>query len=328
MKTAIDFKFPFEIVKAYEEGKKEEKDTTKWIVEGYAGSTAFDLQADVITEEAFKKAEKDLLENSTVLENHDPNKRIGKVVACKAQEEGLWVKVLVSKTAKDIWQQIKEGVLNKFSIRGRVVDVIKKYLKKLGRFANYINEMELIECSLVSLPANPKAKTMRWYISKSMQEFEKEGGEIPLSKELKELKKKEETAVKKDFDLATAASTLESMKDRLSEEDKKSISAIVDSMKKKTTAEEPKKVEKKEEPKKVEEKEEPKAEKKIEEPVVKAEEPKVEKKEEPKVEKEDIKIEFPKKKEGTYSQEEVDVILATVKNSITEHFKGLLSSLV
>ena len=345
MKKTIDFNFPIEIVKAYEEGKKDEQeDTSKWIVEGLASTSDFDLSGDIIESDAYKDAEKDLSENSTVLENHDPNKRIGRVVSCKAQDEGLWVKVLISKTAKDVWQQIREGVLNKFSIRGRIIDAVKKYVKELGRIANIIKKMYLMECSLVSLPANPQAKTMRWYISKSISDFEKRGGEIPL-----ETEKKGE-----DMNLDTIASTLESMKDRLSTEDQNTISEMAESLKAKKEKYPdgypyPKKKDESDEEyekrlakdfdeffaarkKKEEEEEVEKARKKKEEEeeVEKARKKKEEEEEAEKAKKGKEKYPYgypyPKKKDGgNYSQDEIDNILGDFRASIETYFEDRLT---
>lgn len=171
-KVAIPFEIELDLLKA-----KEEKG--EWFVEGFCGSTEIDLQGDIITEGAFKKSEQDLLENSTVLWNHDVNQVIGKVSETEARKEGLWVKVLISKTVPEIWQRIKEGVVNKFSIRGKIIDAVRKFVKEVNKVANVINEMYLVEASLVSLPANPAAKTLRWYIEKSLNDYFAKGGEIP-----------------------------------------------------------------------------------------------------------------------------------------------------
>lgn len=171
-KVAIPFEIELDLLKA-----KEEKG--EWFVEGFCGSTEIDLQGDIITEDAFKKSEQDLLENSTVLWNHDVNQVIGKVSETEARKEGLWVKVLISKTVPEIWQRIKEGVVNKFSIRGKIIDAVRKFVKEVNKVANVINEMYLVEASLVSLPANPAAKTLRWYIEKSLNDYFSKGGEIP-----------------------------------------------------------------------------------------------------------------------------------------------------
>ncbi len=218
-KKALDIPFecPITITKSYEDGEK-------WYIEGYAGSTELDLIGDIITEEAFKKSEQDLVGNSTVLYNHDPEQPIGKVEATKATAEGLWIKALISKTVPDIWQKVKEGVLNKFSIRGRVKDAVKRFIKEVNgkivnKVVNIINEIYLIEASLVALPANPEAKALRWYISKSLQDFELKGGEIP----------KESSDNSKGEDMLKITELLKQITDRLvADEDKALVKSLED----------------------------------------------------------------------------------------------------
>lgn len=168
---AVGFRCRLDIVKAREE-------EGKWIVEGYAATTDFDLQEDVITQEAIESSAADLVENSTVLLNHDPNLSIGKVERSEARARGLYLKILISKTVPEIWQRIKEGVLNKFSIRGRILEARKQWIARLARYARLIFKMQLVEVSLVSVPANPKARAIRWYVEKALEDFEAKGGEI------------------------------------------------------------------------------------------------------------------------------------------------------
>lgn len=157
---------------------KAEEAEGNWIVEGFAATSDFDLQGDVITQEAIAASAKDLIENSTVLLNHDTDEAIGKVVASEAREKGLYLKVLVSKTVPEVWQKIKEGVLSKFSIRGRILEARKQWLAKLQKFARMIFKMQLLEVSLVAVPANPKARAMSWYVEKALSDFEAAGGRI------------------------------------------------------------------------------------------------------------------------------------------------------
>ncbi len=168
---AVGFRCRLDIVKAHEE-------EGKWIVEGYAATTDFDLQEDVITQEAIEASARDLLENSTVLLNHDPALAIGKVERSEARRGGLYLKILISKTVPEIWQRIKEGVLNKFSIRGRILEARKQWIARLARYARLIFKMQLVEVSLVSVPANPKARAIRWYVEKALEDFEAKGGEL------------------------------------------------------------------------------------------------------------------------------------------------------
>ncbi len=167
----IPFVCELELTKAIDEGGR-------WIVEGFAATSDFDLQEDVITPEAIEASSKDLLENSTVLLNHDSDQAIGKTLESEAREGGLFLRILVSKTVPEVWQRIKEGVLNKFSVRGRILEARKQWLPELQRFARMILKMHLLEVSLVSVPANPKAKAIGWHVEKALADYEAGGGAI------------------------------------------------------------------------------------------------------------------------------------------------------
>jgi len=172
---AVNFEYPVEIAKAYE-------DDGRWIVEGYAATSDFDMQEDIITQDAIRGSARDLIENSTVLHNHNPDEAIGRVLESKARKGGLFLKILISKTVPDIWQQVKEGVLNKFSVRGKILDARKEWVPRLKKYARLILKMRLVEVSLVAVPANPKARAINWYVDKALDEFEKAGGRIDTAK--------------------------------------------------------------------------------------------------------------------------------------------------
>lgn len=183
-----DLKIPFDaqldIVKTYEE-------EDKLYIEGYAATTDYDDQGDVITPEAIKQSENDLLERSTVLLNHDKDRPIGKVETAAGDTKGLKIKVLISKAEPEVRQKVKEGVLNKFSIRGAILESTKEKIKHSGKeiWANIIKAMKLIEVSLVSIPANSQAKTLAWYMSKALEEKVYSAEEVEaLKKEIRELK--------------------------------------------------------------------------------------------------------------------------------------------
>lgn len=175
MKTAT---FPFfanlDIIKS------EEDDAGRWIIEGFASTTDADLQDEVVSQEAIEGSAKDLEGNSTVLLNHDQKEPIGRVLESEARKGGLWIKVLISKTVPEIWTRIKEGVLNKFSIRGKVKDAEKRWVEAAKKFIKVIKKMFLVEVSLVSVPANPNAKALRWYIEKAFDEWEEKNGELEV----------------------------------------------------------------------------------------------------------------------------------------------------
>ncbi len=161
------FEFPLDITKQAEaEGE--------FHIVGYAATTDFDLQGDIITEEALKESSLDLIKNSTVLLNHDIKRAIGKVTKAEFDKNGLLIDVLVSATEPEIIQKIKEGVLNKFSIRGQVLEREKKFMADLDRIVNVIKRMALVEVSLVSVPANPEARAIGWYVRKALDQIDSE----------------------------------------------------------------------------------------------------------------------------------------------------------
>jgi HK97 family phage prohead protease len=170
MQTAVlekvAFSFPVDILKQTEE-------QGEFHVVGYAATTDFDLQGDVISEEALRGAADDLVKNSTVLLNHDLKRPIGKVTKATFDKNGLLIDALISKTEQEIIQKIKEGILNKFSVRGQVLERERKFMPELNRMANFISKVSLIEVSLVSIPANPEARAIGWYVSKALEETDR-----------------------------------------------------------------------------------------------------------------------------------------------------------
>lgn len=228
-KLNINFDANIQITKHYvskseeENGDEEEGD---WIVEGYAATSDLDSQDEIITEEALKNSANDLIENSTVLFNHDIDISIGRVLESTSEQKGLKVKVLISKTVPHIWKQIQEGVLNKFSIRARVIDAVKKFVEEVGKTVRIIKQMHLLEVSLVPLPANSRAKAIGWYIEKALNEFEAQGGELPMNEEekkLEELRKQQEKFQKTDAEKEAEAK--KSAEEKAAEELRKSKEA-------------------------------------------------------------------------------------------------------
>ena len=209
----VPFYAEMTVVKKYEDAKG------AFHIVGYAATDDFDLQGDIISREAMKESEQDLMGNSTVLFNHDDDSPIGKIVSQSLDEKGLLIDALIDgaaiipKTGAKVVDLIKQGILNKFSIRAKVLDAVKEFVDDLGRVANVIKRMLLVECSLVSVPANPEAKALNWYIKKALDE----GSNMKTDEE-----KKEE--VKKDEELKAAEElkkSADSEKDEKKDEEKK-----------------------------------------------------------------------------------------------------------
>ena len=164
------------------------------LIRGYASvGDVLDRQNEVITLGALMKAKEDLLKNATIFYEHKHSELpIGKTIAVDIDEHGLLITVEMSKApfVDSIWTLIQEGILNSFSIGGRVLEAEEKRDDK-GNLFNEITKIELFETSVVGLPANPAAKFE--LISKSFgmaitEEMRKREVSNKMAKENKEQK--------------------------------------------------------------------------------------------------------------------------------------------
>jgi len=130
----------------------EDKETIK--IEGFANTTSKDRSGDVILEEAWTKGGMDnYLLNPIVLAFHNHQKPIGEVTEYSVNNKGLRVIAEISKSAGDVYNLVKEGVLKAFSVGFRVKDA--DYDSETDIFV--IKDLELFELSVVSVPANAES---------------------------------------------------------------------------------------------------------------------------------------------------------------------------
>ena len=159
----------FDILKS-----EELKENSEWIVEGIISTSDIDSQNDRITDDALKNAVKDLKVRTTILLNHDLDRPIGKILEAEYKPEfnGIWIKGMISKAEPEIWNKIKEGILNKFSIRFAPLHSKTEYNKNLGQYVTVIDRIMIKEPSVVSVPANANARLLRAYeVQKMMEDF-------------------------------------------------------------------------------------------------------------------------------------------------------------
>lgn len=156
-----------------EENAAQQEKKGHWIIEGYASTSDLDSQDHTITKEAIAEGALSLQKYNTLLFNHDPDQPIGKVLKSEAQGSKLFIKAEIDHSVPLIWQKIKSGTLSKFSVFGRILDAEESEIEK--KSVLIIKSMELFETSVVSVPANPEAKTLVWYIEKSLQDIRKHG---------------------------------------------------------------------------------------------------------------------------------------------------------
>jgi HK97 family phage prohead protease len=136
------------VIKAIEEGDGELR------IAGYASTDSIDRQSDRILPTAWTRGGLQNYKNNPILLfNHDYNKPIGKVIEVTTDSRGLKIKGIISKSAGDIYNLVKEGVLSTFSVGFLVKDA--DYDKSADGLV--VKDAELLEVSVVSVPANQDA---------------------------------------------------------------------------------------------------------------------------------------------------------------------------
>lgn len=118
---------------------------------GYANTTAKDRVGDVVAMEAWTKGGlNSYKQNPIILAYHNHSRPIGVAESLSVDERGLKITARISTAAEEIYQLIKEGVLKAFSIGFQVKDA--DYDSTTDIFV--IKDLELLEVSVVSVPAN------------------------------------------------------------------------------------------------------------------------------------------------------------------------------
>ena len=123
-------------------------------IKGYASTNDTDRAGDVIEKEAWEKGGLDnYTNNPVVLFNHDYNRPIGRATGLETDDRGLRITANISKSAGDVTNLVKEGILRALSVGFRVKDA--DYIEETDGLK--ISDAELFEISVVSVPANQSA---------------------------------------------------------------------------------------------------------------------------------------------------------------------------
>ena len=118
-------------------------------IEGYASTTDRDRSGDVVSAAAWKKGLENYLKNPIILAYHDHDDPVGRMVEHRIDAKGLWIKARIS-AAAEIYELVRDKILTAFSIGFKIMDA--DYDKSADVFL--IKELELVEISVVSVPAN------------------------------------------------------------------------------------------------------------------------------------------------------------------------------
>jgi HK97 family phage prohead protease/HK97 family phage major capsid protein len=119
-------------------------------IEGYASTTDVDRMNDVIPTSVWEKGIVNYLRNPIILSQHDHDDPIGRMVDYKIDSKGLWIKARISAAAEQVYGLVKDEVVTAFSVGFRVIDAAYDAATELF----VIKELELVEISVVSIPAN------------------------------------------------------------------------------------------------------------------------------------------------------------------------------
>ena len=124
-------------------------------IKGSASTNALDRAGDIIEHDAWVKngGLENYMNNPIILFNHDYNKPIGRAKGLSVDENGLQLHAKIAKSAGDVKELVKEGVLGAFSVGFKVKDA--EYMTETDGYR--IKDAELFEVSVVSVPCNQGA---------------------------------------------------------------------------------------------------------------------------------------------------------------------------
>jgi len=150
-------------------------DDDELLITGYASTDDKDRMGDVVLADAWKQAGAldNYLKNPVVLAYHDMSKPIGKTINHTVDKKGLKITAKISKAAGDIAQLIKDGIVSTFSVGFLVKDA--DYDSTTDIFV--IKAVELLEVSVVTIPANASATfsvAKNFNSSEEYEEFKKQ----------------------------------------------------------------------------------------------------------------------------------------------------------
>lgn len=152
-------------------------------IRGYASTPDLDRYRDIVEPEAFEKALKTFKSNPAMLRSHDSDRPVGEWDVFKVTPKGLWVEGVVKE--KQTADDVLNGLFKTLSI-GYIPHVTELMVEKedgsLRPFnweedsvwnspiVRVIKELDLVEISIVSTPANPGAL---FTLAKSLEMFGK-----------------------------------------------------------------------------------------------------------------------------------------------------------
>jgi HK97 family phage prohead protease len=162
-------------------------------IKGFASTPEVDRYDDIVNPGAFANAMTKYMANPVVLLGHDPNKVLGQVVEYTLSAQGLEVTAELNNDIDNTFHNIMEKNLRGFSIGYRCLAA--NYKEEGNREIREIMELDLVEISVVSTPANPGSLfTMAKSFKLALGEMELKKSEGCDEDDDEEKKKKEKAA--------------------------------------------------------------------------------------------------------------------------------------
>ena len=158
------FQMPWKNVEVIE--TKDAGAPAKIRVRGYASTPDIDRHDDIVVPNAFGATMTTYMQNPIVLLGHDYSKPIGKVLEYTISDNGLEVYAEISQDVDGVMQCIADKVFRGFSIG--FIAKWWEYTVSNNREIRQITDLDLIEISVVSVPANASAL---FTLSKSLKQF-------------------------------------------------------------------------------------------------------------------------------------------------------------
>jgi len=164
MQKQASFQMKFLEVKTTPEGRIR--------IKGFASTPQIDRYDDIVNPAAFANAMTQYMMNPVILLGHNPDKVLGKVIEYNIGNDGLEITAELSNDIDNTFHNIAEKNLRGFSIG--FICKAANYREDGNRDIREITELDLIEISVVSTPANPSslftlAKSLRLLFAEAEQ---------------------------------------------------------------------------------------------------------------------------------------------------------------
>lgn len=129
--------------------------------EGWASTSALDKQGDVIEPTAFARSLPAFIDNGPIYWQHEEAYNptampIGKAMSARIADNGLWIVARWANTdqAQEVRQLVMDGIVSRLSVGFTPIQMHRD--SALGH--NVITEADLLEVSVVAIPANDEAR--------------------------------------------------------------------------------------------------------------------------------------------------------------------------